>query len=433
MIGKTGYGLLVGVWLAALAACRAGAAEPDRMPLQLELGQKAITSNRLAVVPKIMAFQETMGTIDLGFGPLNVKVTGMGRHVINVDVDGDGRVSKQEQAAIGPDDVAALTFTRPGDQTRSLYRVLFTHVKVDTEHGAIKGITAQCHPDYAWRAVIGKTPIRLIDDNLDGKITQDGQDAIVIGSSPVALPLVRTHVIDGKEYDLEVAEGAKTVAVTPRDSGEWGKVALPFRTAALRFLVLRSNTHAYDVAGGATVPPGNYKLAYGLLTQGSERTIIAPGRDCPAYPIKADHLNILKIGPPFMVFFDASIQNDKVSVSPPLSIVGAGCEQYRVVHPVSERPKVTLLAGRRLVFSNTMNYDKENLLSGYGDRVLNIASGKDWQIQVRVQIPGMPIAAVGARTVREVLEETPQTIKVPREPVRYMPLAKERSAPTTQP
>jgi hypothetical protein len=134
-------------------------------------------------------------------------------------------------------------------------------------------------------------------------------------------------------------------------------VALPFRSAGLRCLVLRTDTYACDVSGnGATVPVGDYKLAYGLLAVGAETVVILPAQNSPLYAIRGDTLNTIQVGPPLTVLFEASVQGDKMMVSPNLRVVGASGERYALDFKGIDRPKVCLVAGKRLISSDAMGY-----------------------------------------------------------------------------
>ncbi|MEI7835063.1 MAG: hypothetical protein WCK05_01460, partial [Planctomycetota bacterium] len=394
-------------WLATVATLAmaggfapAPAGQEARLPLQLELGLKVLTPTRLAGGAKMMAFKEANGKVDLGFGDVTVVVVSVGRAFrIDIDLDGDGRISRQEQIPIAPNGVAALTFARPGDDTKATYRVLFTHVEVGADHGVIHGISAQCHPDYAWRATLGKTTVRLIDANLDGKLTQDGADAIAIG--PVALPLLKRHNIGGTEYDLTVSPDGQTLTAVDLGDREHAKVTLPFRSPALKHLILKSATQAYDIVACPMIPPDTYSLAMGMLVQGGETVVIAPGPETVSYPIKGDFVNLIKIGPPLSVTFTGSSEKKgPLTVRPPSAILGSGGERYLVQYPVAAWPTVTVLAGGRTITSGPMPHDKDNHLTAFTDRFAGLID--TWKVEVRVPIPGLTAPAIGSKTIAEL-------------------------------
>ncbi|MCY2932489.1 MAG: hypothetical protein NTV86_23940 [Planctomycetota bacterium] len=428
-------------WLAlagavVMSACPAPArgGEETPLPLKLEMGVKALTTAQVAGTYRMMAFGSATGKVNLGFGEVLVTVSPAGKgHVLEIDVDGDGKISRSEQVPI-VNGTGVLTFIRPGDDTQTTYRVRFTQVGVGVDRGTIRSVSARCQADYAWRTTVGKTVVRLIDANLDGKITQDGSDAVAIGASTIAMPLLKRHCIDGKEYDLEVSADGKTLSAVAHNDREHGKVSLSFRAGALKSLILQSATGAYDVAANPMIPPGDYRLTLGMLVQGGETAYIVPPSTPVTYTVKADFVNVLRLGPPLTVGIAGSYdKKGNISIRPPGGIVGAGGEYYRIQYPVAGRPMVAILAGGRSVASGPMACDKDNRPTGFSERCPGLSD--TWQVQVQVPVPGMP-AASGARSVGmlPIPDKPGDPPDVPPATVRYLPL-KDRPAsrPATHP
>lgn len=419
-------------WLSAaalafltLSPAAARAAQEAKLPLQVELGLKATTTTRLVGGAKMMAFGTATGTVDLGFGDLTVTVVAAGRgHELEIDVDGDKRISRTERIPIA-NGAATLTYTRPGDAAKTAYRVAFTRVEVAADRKAISGISAQVHPDFAWRATLGKTVIRLIDANLDGKLTQDGHDAIAIGNSDLALPLLKRHYIDGKEYDLTLAADGSSLTAVALGDAEHGRITLPYRTGALKHLVLRSDTQAYDVLVNPMIPPDTYTVAIGLLSQGSDTVAIASGISPAAYVIKGGFANLIRIGPPLSVTFSGLGDAGKVTVHPPSAILGLGGERYYVQYPSSSRATVSLVNTGRTVSSGPFPCDKFGQPYAYSGHHTGLADA--WQVEVRIPIPGLSVTALGSRTVAQL----PADSKLPTDPDPVPAVGPPPPAPAT--
>lgn len=438
MTARTAW--LASAFVLALSAgprpARAG--EVALLPLKLELGVKALSTAQLAGTYRTMGFGSATGKVNLGFGEVLVTAEAAGKgYTLNIDVDSDGKISRHEQVPI-VNGSGTLTFVRPGDSTQTTYRIRFTQVGVGVDRGTVRSVSARCQADYAWRATVGKTTVRLIDANLDGKITQDGSDAIAIGAGTIALPLLKRHYIDGKEYDLEVSTDGTTLSAVAHNDREHGKVTLSFRTPALKSLILQDATGAYDIVVNPMIPPGDYRLALGVLVQAGETVYITPPSPSTSYAVKADFINVLKLGPPLTVGIVGSYdKKGNISVRPPGVVVGSGGEYYRIQYPVASHPTVALLAGGRNVGGGPMPFDKDNRPTGFSERIQGL--GDTWQVQVQVPVPGLP-AATGLRTVAmlPIPDKPADPPAVPPATVRYLPL-KDRPAtrpvapPSTQP
>jgi hypothetical protein len=202
------------------------------------------------------------------------------------------------------------------------------------------------------------TPIRVFDDNLDGVITQDGKDAIMVGRGGAAIPLMKFHQIGNRHCSLEVAKDGSTVTVTPVSSPALGIVETSFKRGLKVLAMVDTQGNSYDlVASGRTgIPAGSYKLVYGVLSDGSAFTVIKPSDKCPVYEVQAGKINTLRIGAPLWVSFYASFSKGNVTVSPAVNIYGAGNEEYTFdFSGGTGRPNVLILGGEQ-PFKKAMDY-----------------------------------------------------------------------------
>ena len=204
-------------------------------------------------------------------------------------------------------------------------------------------------------------PVRLIDQNMDGRYTQDGADAIAIGSSAYALPLLEVHRVGAALYRLKVAPDGSSLTATAEGSAKLGVVATPLESAAVDCLVVSDGKGAsFDLKadGAAGLPGGAYKLVYGLLGPTKQPLLMQPPpADATVYTITPGKLNRLRIGPPLGVEFSATFNDNILTVLPAIRVVGAGGEIYKVDFSTEAgRPHVVCLNGAQKLADTAMGY-----------------------------------------------------------------------------
>ena len=79
---------------------------------------------------------------------------------------------------------------------------------------------------------------------------------------------------------------------------ELGIVELPYRSGIKCLAFADKAGKSYDLAISARtgIPPGSYRLSYGVLTGGGLMTVVAPTEACPTYEIQAGKINVVRIG-----------------------------------------------------------------------------------------------------------------------------------------
>jgi hypothetical protein len=204
------------------------------------------------------------------------------------------------------------------------------------------------------------TMLRLFDDNLDGTFTQDGKDAIMIGKSPVAIPLMKVHQIGNQFCQLEVASDGSQITVTPVSGLQLGVVETCFKRGLKCLAMTDDQGNSIDLAtsGRSGIPAGRYKLNYGVLADGPMVTIIKPTEACPVYDIQAGKVNVLRLGKPLWVSFAASTSAaGTVTVSPRVKVYGAAGEEYSSdLSGGTGRPHVLMLDGKKVLQDVAMSY-----------------------------------------------------------------------------
>jgi hypothetical protein len=204
------------------------------------------------------------------------------------------------------------------------------------------------------------TMIRLFDDNLDGTFTQDGKDAIMIGKSPVAIPLMKVHQIGTQFCTLEVATDGSQVTVTPVSGLQLGAVETCFKRGLKCLAMTDEQGNSVDLAasGRTGIPAGKYRMVYGVLSDGAAVTVIKPTEQCPVYEIQAGKINTLRLGKPLWVSFAATGSvSTNVTVTPRVKVYGAAGEEYSSdLSGGTGRPHVQMYEGKKLVQDVAMSY-----------------------------------------------------------------------------
>jgi len=219
-------------------------------------------------------------------------------------------------------------------------------------------------------ANIGGTPVRVIDEDLDGiygnvpqiwgeigltkDVFQPEMDSIVIGASKRARPWSELQEIGGKWYKLAPGPAGKEIQATPV-SVDTGVLKLGFKgPIAPAWVVVQlqgpdgKNTFFDLVEGGAkgvTVPAGNYKLYFGEMRKGkknqTQKTLILPGKKTPAVEVPRGGTATMTLGAPFGFEFRVAVEGDKLLVpGGSVVITGSQDERYERAWNCVARPEV---------------------------------------------------------------------------------------------
>ena len=273
--------------------------------------------------------------------------------LFGVDADGDGRVDAREMQAVR--DPMAFTVNVGGATCSITFEGVIVRPVEKTATARGSYYVRSCH-----QASIGGATVRLIDDNLDGKITQDGADAVLIGDGIVAQPLRKVHQLGEGLYALAIAEDGSTVKFSAPPDAERCKVMAPLATnPALAGLAIEDaqKGYAFDLAtAGAGVPAGNYRLAYGVLSGGPDVLLVVGGPRFEPMAVAAGE-NALGLGAGLRLEFRADVANGQLLVQPDVAVVGAAGERYRPVKGIGlGKPKVEMLNGSQVLDTGTMAF-----------------------------------------------------------------------------
>ena len=320
------------------------------------------------------------GKLAVAASELEVRLRPKGRSLyIGVDGDGDATIAEEDYRKLTFDRAGRsepLTFKIRAEGADSAVTLIDVRPVLDASR-SFKGIEGRYVPGGCMKGRFGDTPIRLVDDNVDGRFTQDGRDILVVGPPAAAgVPLLKIHRIGKGHFELKVAESGERIELFPVSDRRLGTVKTPLPAAVLKCLVLADKDGAYDVVAAGAIPAGDYRLQYGLLADARSALAILPGPDAVTYTIQPGGINTLRIGKPFRPDFGVKRSGAQVQVLAPTRAVGAGGEVYRPLifsggESNASAPKVRLTVAGRTLAVATMQYDKAGGLSAYSGTAAN--------------------------------------------------------------
>lgn len=348
------------VWLGVGAAVgSAPQAEGVKISLVPEAGgsvPKTFTPLKAVSGGKPFQFKGMRGELSIGGKPVPIEMRyAADAFHIGLDCSGNGTVEPKEFVKL--DQSLSATYQVKADDKAFVVRLVnVRYGKLTTGEGLTSGtVTIQC----AMKGSFNGEQILLFDDDMDGTFTQDGKDAIAIGKSPTAVPLEKFHQVGSGHYQLAVADDGKSITFTKLKDLKLGVVETPFKTGLKCLALTSTEGYSYNVAdsGRTGIPAGEYKLSYGVVATGSQMAVIRPTKDCPTYPIEADKINRLRIGPHLVVDFTAEYSNRTVTVAPNVVVHGSGGETYYFDYGGGiGRPHVILAEGNRRLSDTPMSY-----------------------------------------------------------------------------
>ena len=317
---------------------------------------KALTGGKQFVI------RSDTGTLDVAGSPVMFGVRwhqGLQAFFAGMDVNGNGVLDDNEWCRLALSGTATFQQVKVGDKKHIVRLADIRAAVKQTPGGGIAFVSGGYVVCGFYQGVYEGTCVRIFDDNLDGAITQDGKDAIMVGRGGAAIPLMKFHQVGSRHCSLEVAKDGSKVTITPVASPALGIVETSFKRGLKVLAMVDSQGNSYDLAasGRTGIPAGSYKISYGVLADASAFTVIKPTDKCPVYEVQAGKINTLRIGAPLWVSFHASYSKGNVTVSPAVNIYGAGNEEYTFdFSGGTGRPKVLLVEGRAIINQIPMEY-----------------------------------------------------------------------------
>jgi hypothetical protein len=218
--------------------------------------------------------------------------------------------------------------------------------------------------------LLGTTPLRVFDDNLDGEYGslpkaygyvgcvegsfQPEMDSILVGAAKEARPWSEYVNVEGAWYRLESARGGNEIRATAVGALKTGKLKLSPKGLDFDWLVVKGTDKGvyeksyFDLAaakGGLEVPTGTYQLVAGQVSTGKKdqtaKSLVLPGRNTVTWTVTDGATAVVELGAPFG--FDFRVQQDEASltvVGASVAVLGKSGESYQRFWNCVPRPDV---------------------------------------------------------------------------------------------
>ncbi len=205
-------------------------------------------------------------------------------------------------------------------------------------------------PGTTMNGEIDGVRIRLIDQNLNGRFDDVGEDAIVVGRGKAAAFLSRVIDLgDGHLVNIAVAPDGATLDYSPY-TGPRGRVAVKFGTKGkVLTAVLKSVDGQVSVAlsrpeASLVLPAGKYRFHSAVLSLGGNRVNARTGRS-RTITVKAGGDATLALGGPVEAEFAYMRQGDTLNFSPDnIWFYGRAGEEYYDWAPCGMSPKISVVS-----------------------------------------------------------------------------------------
>ncbi len=192
----------------------------------------------------------------------------------------------------------------------------------------------------------GPVPVRIVDQNGNGRFNDIGEDAMVVGTGNDATYLSQTVLVGTELRELTVNPSGSSVSMTAF-SGKTGRLDLTTSfdaKAVLLSAIIRSKDgkNSFDVAatkGGVSVPAGTYEIVSGTIGLGKQRVRVRQGRMKPIV-LADDAKQSLDWGGPVKAEFDFLRAGSQVQFSPnSVWFYGNAGEEYFGWNPIGKSPE----------------------------------------------------------------------------------------------
>ena len=266
---------------------------------------------------------------------------------LKVDTDGDGKLDRTIKPAtdiktgVSTARVILTSSSKDGDEFRYAVRL-----KKD-------GGGWEWFPGGAMFGTVnteaGPVPIRVIDQNGNGKFNDFGQDALLVGVSDDATFLSKTVIVDGQLRQLGISEDGLSVTLS-EFSGPTAKLDMTtsFDSRALLLsAIIRSadGKNSFNLGmidGPVDIPAGSYNMISGAVGLGQHRVYIGPGQMQPL-KLAAGTSQEFDWGGPARSEFRYERQGARVRFTPQkIWYFGAAGEEYFGWAPVGKSPEFTI-------------------------------------------------------------------------------------------
>ena len=196
----------------------------------------------------------------------------------------------------------------------------------------------------------GPVPVRIIDQDGNGRFNDVGRDAMVVGSNDHATLLSNTICVGTELQSVEVAGDGSSLTLSAYD-GPTAEIDMTTefnsKAALLSSIVVSSDgKHSFDVGaidGPIKVPAAKYRVLHGVLGLGEHRVQISSGRMEP-FELKPGNTKTFNWGGPIASEFEFARSGDQIQFSPnQVWYYGKAGEQYVGWNPIGKSPEFRVL------------------------------------------------------------------------------------------
>lgn len=216
---------------------------------------------------------------------------------------------------------------------------------------------------------LGETPVRVIDDNMDGIYGsppvewghmgvieghfQSDMDSIVIGSSKRAVPWSEYQNVEGNWFKFEAENKGTSLRATPVEF-DTGTLKLKTKGPKPEWVVVRGTGRLencfYDLlqngAKGVQVPVGSYELFLGRVSKGKKlqvmKALIVPGDTTPTWEVNPGETTTVELGAPFGFEFKYEVDDEVITIDgTDVVITGKQGERYERTWNCVPKPEIS--------------------------------------------------------------------------------------------
>ena len=196
----------------------------------------------------------------------------------------------------------------------------------------------------------GPVPIRIIDQNGNGKFDDWGSDAMIVGNSDFATLLSKTIYVGGELRSVSFGKSKNSIVLAKYD-GPTATIDMKsnFESKAVllsSIIASNDNQHSFDVGaieGSVKVPAGKYRIVSGTVGLGQQRATIDAGK-MKSIDLPADKQRELNWGGPIRSEFRFARAGGQIEFSPDqIWFYGKAGEQYAGWTPVGKSPEFKIL------------------------------------------------------------------------------------------
>jgi hypothetical protein len=209
----------------------------------------------------------------------------------------------------------------------------------------------ECAPASSMQGKIGKTRVRVIDLDGNGRFDDYGRDAMIVGSGRSGSYLSRVIALpDGSLHEIEMAPHGRSLLLQPF-AGDTGSlsIAWPNRGKVLRAVVNSvDGRHSFELsaklASAIKLPEGEYYLHSALIGLSDRRVSVDQGK-AETVEVDAREPTVMELGGPLVAEYGFARRGRDYQFDPyDIAYFGRGGERYYAWTPDGKSPRIVVRA-----------------------------------------------------------------------------------------